>query len=410
MKQGSFANALTEAVRGKNESPETVLPMLLAAIREFFGMEIAFISHFSAGRRYFVYVDSEVDEPKVKIGGSDPLIGSYCKAVVDGDLPELIGNAQVLSQARSIPATTAFPVGAHMSVPLVLSSGEVYGTFCCFSRSPNETLNGRDLNLVRVFANIAADILGRKADHELHVVEVRERLEGVLRDGQLGIVLQPIYNIVDNRVVGFESLSRFYREPYRSPDLWFHDAMEVGLHNKLEMLAIEKALTYLEHLPEGTYLSVNISPKVLFEKDIRSLFGSVPLPRIVLEITEHEIVENYERLLGILKPLRERGLRIAVDDAGAGFSSLRHILQIGPEIIKLDISITRAIDRDERRRSLAAGLISFANATAIKLIAEGVDSPKELDTLKEIGAIYSQGYLLAKPMTVSQLVEANLWR
>jgi EAL domain-containing protein (putative c-di-GMP-specific phosphodiesterase class I) len=186
--------------------------------------------------------------------------------------------------------------------------------------------------------------------------------------------------------------------------------MEVGLHNKLEMLAIEKALTYLEHLPEGTYLSVNISPKVLFEKDIRSLFGSVPLPRIVLEITEHEIVENYERLLGILRPLRERGLRIAVDDAGAGFSSLRHILQIGPEIIKLDISITRAIDRDERRRSLAAGLISFANATAIKLIAEGVDSPKELDTLKEIGAIYSQGYLLAKPMTVSQLVEAKLWR
>lgn len=409
MKPGNFANVLNEAVQGKGDSPEAILPKLLAAIREFFGMEVAFISHFSEGRRYFVYVNCENSEPKVTVGGSDPLIGSYCKAVVDGDLPQLIGNAQVLSQAQLIPATKSFPIGAHMSVPLVLSNGEVYGTFCCFSRRANETLNSRDLNLIRVFANIAAELLGKKADRDMHVIETKERLEGIMKKDQLAIVLQPIYNIIENRIVGFESLSRFDSVPYRSPDLWYHDAMEVGLHNELELAAIRKALTYLDHLPDDTYLSVNISPRVLFENDIRRVFGSVPLSRIVLEITEHEIVENYDRLLGILEPLREGGLQIAVDDAGAGFSSFRHILQLSPQIIKLDTSITREIDKDDMRRSLATGLISFANSTSIRLIAEGVENLEELNTLKEIGATYSQGYLLAKPLTVPQLIEAHIW-
>lgn len=409
MKQEGMAKVL-EGVQGRDGLPEDVLPKLLAAIREFFGMEVAFVSHFSEGRRSFVYVDSELDDTRVRVGRSDPLEGSYCQAVVAGELPQLIENAQELPQASSIPATTSFPIGAHMSVPLVLSSGQVYGTFCCFSRSPNETLNDRDLGLFRIFANIAAELIGREADRELRAAETRSRLERTLNEGHHDIVLQPIYDIVEDRIVGFESLSRFESEPYRTPDLWFQEAMEVGLHNEFELGAVRKALTYLEHLPEETYLSVNISPRVLFENDIRAALGRVPLSRIVLEITEHEMVENYERLLSILGPLRREGLRVAVDDAGAGFASLRHILRVNPEIIKLDVSIIHHIDRDDMRRSLAAGLVSFARATAIELIAEGVDNPRELQTLKDIGAQYSQGYLLARPMTVPQLTEAGLWR
>ena len=119
--------------------------------------------------------------------------------------------------------------------------------------------------------------------------------------------------------------------------------------------------------------------------------------RVVVEITEHEAVEDYDHLVDGLAPLRARGARVAIDDAGAGFASLRHTLRIAPDIVKLDLSLTRAIDTDRAKRALATALTSFATEMRFDLVAEGVETAGELATLRELGVRFGQGFYLAEP-------------
>ena len=131
----------------------------LVSVRQLLRMEVAFVSEFTEGRRVFRYVDSIDDEIPVRVAASDPLQDSYCLRIVDGRLPELMRNACAVPEARTIAATTTIPVGAHVSVPIRLSDGRVYGTFCCFSRAADETLNDRDVSTMRCFAEMTAKFI-----------------------------------------------------------------------------------------------------------------------------------------------------------------------------------------------------------------------------------------------------------
>jgi EAL domain-containing protein (putative c-di-GMP-specific phosphodiesterase class I) len=124
---------------------------------------------------------------------------------------------------------------------------------------------------------------------------------------------------------------------------------------------------------------------------------SVDAARVVVEITEHEAIEDYESLLPRLADLRARGVRVAIDDAGAGFASLRHTLRIAPDIVKLDISLTRDIGTDRGRQALASALVSFADEMRMTVVAEGIETAEELEMLLELGVRQGQGFFLAEP-------------
>lgn len=141
---------------------------------------------------------------------------------------------------------------------------------------------------------------------------------------------------------------------------------------------------------------MNCSHRAAVSSELASLVGP-HADRVVLEITEHDAVEDYEGLVGALTPLRARGTRVAIDDAGAGFASLRHTLQLAPDIVKVDISLTRDIDTDRGRRALAKALISFADEMGMTIVAEGIESEAELKTLRDLGVKYGQGFYLAEP-------------
>jgi EAL domain-containing protein (putative c-di-GMP-specific phosphodiesterase class I) len=158
----------------------------------------------------------------------------------------------------------------------------------------------------------------------------------------------------------------------------------------------------LSRLPPDMYLSVNVAPQTILDSDFPALLRGKPVDRIVLEITEHAHVRDYDRLLGILGPLRRRGMRVAVDDAGAGYASLQHILLIQPDLIKLDVALTRHIDLDPARKALASALVSFARDTGSRIIAEGVETASELSTLRAIGIAKAQGYFLGRPMAFDE--------
>jgi len=381
--------------------PQQRAGRVLNAIRTHLGMDVAFVSEFANGRRCFRHVDSPHPNQPVKVGGSDPLEQSYCQRVVDGRLPGLMQDAAQFPEALSLPVTTALPVGAHLSVPIKLKDGHIYGTFCCFSFTPDTSLNQRDLAMMNVFADMVAEQIDEDLESRRSQEDMADRINAVLDSNLLSMVYQPIYHVPESRIVGFECLSRFSTTPVRSPDIWFNEAAQVGLGITLEIKAVELALQGLQHLPQDIYVAVNVSPETVLSGEFHRALKNWPLERIVLEITEHAVIAHYRDIAEAVDSLRGRGLRLAVDDAGAGYASFRHILSLAPDVIKLDISITRNIDSDRSRRALARAVISFAAETHCKVVAEGVETAAELSVLRELGVNKAQGYFIGRPAPIA---------
>ena len=379
------------------EAQQVSLNQILRAVRRHLGMDIGFVSEFHDGRRIFRQVESAEGKACIEVGGSDPLEESYCWSIARGELPRLIRDPKDHPLTAQFAATEALPVGAHLSVPIRLRDGRIYGTFCCFSFEPDRSLTERDLATMEAFAEIAAENIQQALDE----AEAREakaaRVRAVLRDRNVRMVFQPAVRTDREEVAFVEALSRFYTTPYETPDRWFEAAGEVGLRNELELLAVEAALAQLPKLPATVSLSINASPEVILSADFASALRSAPLERIIVEITEHEAVSRYSALIGALSPLRAKGMRVAVDDMGAGYSSLRHILKLKPELIKLDMALSQGIDGDPARRALASALVAFCRETGSELVAEGVETRGEFHALRELGVRLAQGYLFGKP-------------
>ncbi|WP_455379759.1 EAL domain-containing protein [Acidihalobacter prosperus] len=385
-------------------SVERNLSSMLHAVRSHLNLDVAFISEFVDGHRVFRYVDRVGPEELIKVGDSDPLEASFCQRVVDGRLPEVIPDAMLHPEASQLAKASGVNIGAHISVPIRLNNGDIYGTFCCFSTTPEETLNERDLGVINIFAQLAGDQIDQELEKQSEVNESRKRVDAVLANDSLHMVFQPIVNILDNSIAGFESLSRFKSVPERPPDVWFNEAASVGRAFDLEGAAILKGLSALGALPKDVYVSVNASPEVILSSDLDTLFKGFPPDRFVVEITEHAIVRDYSRLFSVTQRLKECGVRIAIDDAGAGYASFRHILRLAPDIIKIDASITRNIDTQLSRRALAAAIVGFANETDAMIIAEGVETEGEFATLKDMGVTRIQGYFVGKPMALEDAI------
>lgn len=381
----------------KGSQLDLLLRYALRALRKHFDMEVAFISQFKAGQRYFLYVDAGAGFSPVAVGDSDPLAESYCKKVVEGQLAELIPNAQDDAEAMALTATTALPVGAHLSVPIWVHKTVVFGTLCCFSRVPNYSFVEKDIQTLHLYADFIGHALSGVLAHEQHTNEVYERILDVLDNQRFHPVYQPIWDIETNQPVGYEMLTRFQAEPLRPPDKWFEEAGTVGLMQDLEMAVIQKALGDLSTFPPGVYISFNLSPQTILTGVVFALFEKAPLNRIVLEITEHDSIDDYSVIAKALAPLRERGLRLAVDDAGAGYASFRHILKLKPDLIKMDASLVAKIDEDIGARALAAAIVRFAAETGSSVVAEGVEATSELDVLKALKVKWAQGFLLGRP-------------
>jgi EAL domain-containing protein (putative c-di-GMP-specific phosphodiesterase class I)/FixJ family two-component response regulator len=223
-------------------------------------------------------------------------------------------------------------------------------------------------------------------------------IRGVIDRGPT-IVFQPIVELVTTRTVGVEALTRF--DDNCPPDQWFAEAGLLGLGTELEMSAVNAAFSHLDRLGTDQFLAVNVSPAVLADPRMLDLLLECDPGRLVVEVTENQPVTNYPELNAVRERLHEAGIRIAVDDAGAGYAGLQQILELAPEIIKLDIALTRDIDRDPIKRALAGALITFARESHATVTAEGIETASELETLSNLAVPWGQGYHIGRPSALN---------
>lgn len=396
---------LGEAISGVFSSPsngQDTISRGLEAIRTHLGMEVAYVSEFVGDKSVFRHVDAPGLEAAISVGDEKPLDDVFCRHILAGRLPELMPDVSQEPLAMSLPIMREVPIGAHVSVPIRLPDGEPYGMFCCLSFQANPTLNSRDLQMMKVFADMAAHQIARDVEGNRVLKDKRDRIRQVIEAGAFSIVYQPIWDFYRPQPIGFECLCRFAGQPYRSPDVWFKEAAEAGEALGLELAVIRKALLGALALPEGIYVSVNASPDLILSGQLPPVLAEFSRLRIVVEVTEHAQVADYETLRDALTALREAGIELAVDDAGAGYSSLQHIIQLRPDIIKLDISLTRAVDSDPARRALISALIFFARETGCLMIAEGIETEAEREILRTLGISKGQDYLMGRPMNLLQ--------
>jgi EAL domain-containing protein (putative c-di-GMP-specific phosphodiesterase class I)/putative methionine-R-sulfoxide reductase with GAF domain len=237
-------------------------------------------------------------------------------------------------------------------------------------------------------------------------VRTARRVEQVLARREVATVYQPIVDVCTGRVEMVEALTRFPPHPAQPPDTWFADAWRTGFGPDLELSALEAALAGIGGLPPGTRMAVNLSPQLVGHPAlVPALEGAGP-QRIVLELTEHVAVEDYPTVRRVLDGLRSMGMQLAIDDTGAGFASLSHILKLHPDIIKLDRELIRGIDGDPVRQSLATAIVHFAADIGADVVAEAVETPSELAAVRDLGIRLAQGFLLAWPAGLEEAVRA----
>lgn len=252
--------------------------------------------------------------------------------------------------------------------------------------------------LQRRNAALRAELAERRERERQEAAEHQARLgsvAAVLHGSAITMVFQPIVELTTGATVGVEALARFPGSD-RRPDWWFAEAALVGLGADLELLAVRTAAAQVTSLPSDMYMSVNASPTTALDPRLVEIL-TTRAERFVLELTEHASVADYDHLVERLAPLRGLGMRLAVDDAGSGFASLRHILRLHPDVIKLDIELTRGVDLDPARRALASALVAFGAEIGATIVAEGIETAAELETLSRLGVRHGQGFHLARP-------------
>lgn len=370
-----------------------------------------------------------------RVGSAIPMAGSLCGETIRTGRTHVTDDTE--SDGRVHRRTTrAFEVGSAVCVPV--GRGErAIGMLAVCSRHPR-AFKSADLELLSGLADFISTAIGAATDlmeitarlcargarelapgeeaertsmfvagvldpHGLERVAARERIERVLCERRYEIVYQPLFDLRDGSVFAVEALARFSEEPYRAPDLWLADAHEAGLGVELELALIRAALEDLDRLPHDAALAVNVGPEALAGADVGALLEGVDESRLVLELTEHAAVADYHALARALEVLRKAGVRLAIDDAGAGFASLMHILRLAPDFIKLDRQLISGLDTDPARRSLAASLTRFAEESGATIVAEGVETGAELATLEVLGIRHAQGFYLCRPLAPAQL-------
>jgi EAL domain-containing protein (putative c-di-GMP-specific phosphodiesterase class I) len=391
--------------RSRTDADEQIADLLRTA-KKALRLSVAFLTRMDGTTQHLEVVESSV--PVLFREGAAQVQGtSLCQAILDRELPPVIPDLKDFDAAMKLPAARIPRIRSYVSVPVTLSDGTLYGTFCAAGLTSDKDLSKRDKALMDVLASAASVIIEPRVRENARRAEIEERLAPVMAAGGPAIALQPIVDLADGTPVGAEALSRFPAEWGMTPDVVFEQAHSIGLGHELEVQALRGAAALLDR--NTGYVAMNVSPATLLTDGCARLLRELPLDRVLLELSEHDPVEDYDALAAVLAPLRAAGLRLAIDDVGAGFSSLRHIVVTTPDVIKIDRSIVSGLDADPVLSTLVGSLVEFARGMRARVVAEGVETAEEAVVLRRLGVDSGQGWHFGRP-AVPEPARAELAR
>lgn len=388
-----------------DEESKAFIGRVLAAARRYLGARVSFLAEMVGPGKFVRAADGAAEATGLAPGTRFNIEDSYCYRLLNGRIPEAIYDARSNPLTCGIPLTSILGIDSYMGVPVLLGDGRSFGTLCCVNFEPAPENSTRDL----AFLHFLADLVGRQLESAVGLLGERQRrlseIQTVLVSGGPTMVFHPVMSLSDGHLVAVEALARFDAgEGCLPPDIWFRDAWAVGKGLALELAAIRGSLWALDGLPETTLLTVNASPSAVLEPEFLQALRDVPPGRLVVEITEHAPVEDYDALRTGIATLAARGIRVAIDDVGAGYSSLRHVLALEPQFLKLDASLTKGIDQDLAKQAMAAGVMAFASRTGARVIAEGIQTEAEAVALQAAGVIWGQGFLYGEPEPLTSIL------
>lgn len=253
------------------------------------------------------------------------------------------------------------------------------------------------------FAAITATLLAGAVADRRAADSQRAALRRIIETRAYQPVFQPIVELDTGEVRGYEALTRF--ADGTSPDERFEVANRVGMGLELERACLQAVFEASSRLPIGPWLNVNVSPELVLAAMVNDILPTIGRD-VVLEITEHQAITDYESFRLAMAPMRDR-VSLAVDDAGAGYSSLRHIVELAPAMVKLDRSLIAGIAEDGAREAVVTGMVRFAESAGHMLLAEGVETGAELAALRRLGVRLGQGYLLGRPAPIGSATEGS---
>jgi EAL domain-containing protein (putative c-di-GMP-specific phosphodiesterase class I) len=379
--------------RRRSDAEQQVADLLRTA-KKSLRLSTAFLSRLDGTTQHLEVVESSVPF-LFQEGYKQQQDLTLCQAILDKKLPRVIPDLTKHDVAMALPAARMPRLRSYVSVPVTLSDGTLYGTFCAAGLTTDKELTKRDEALMGVLAKAAALVIEPQVRAQQRRAEIEGRLAPVVAAGGPLVALQPIVDLASGARVGAEALSRFPADWGLAPDVVFGEAHSIGAGDQLELLALEQAAAHLERV--SGYVAMNVSPATLLTPACRELLGRLPLERILLELSEHDPVEDYDALTTALLPFRAAGMRLAIDDVGAGFSSLRHIVLTAPDVLKIDRSIVAGLDDDPVLTTLVRSLVDFGRGLHAKVVAEGVETAAEAAVLRELGVDLGQGWYFGRP-------------
>jgi EAL domain-containing protein (putative c-di-GMP-specific phosphodiesterase class I) len=386
--------------------PQPEVRRTLENVRRFFDMPAALVLELTGAppsgsapdaREWVVrYVDGDNPVP-IAVGRRWSTRETIARLVLDRGRPLVVPDLGLHPEFAATALIRDLRARSYVGVPLVLPDGEEYGVLCAFGPQSDARLRARDGEMLRLVAELLAESIGHHREANRIYTQTVEVIRRALEPGGIRAAYQPILDLDSGGIVGHEALARFARPPAWSPDLWFAAARSIGFGVELEVAAISAALADRPTTPAGAYVSLNVSPATLGSPELVAVLDGVPLHDIVFEITEHEDYEINARLIATIEQWRQAGARIAIDDAGSGYSGLHQVLYLRPEILKLDRSLVHGSADDPARQALAWSLSWFARRTGADLVAEGIETSAELEIMHSMGVRYGQGFYLGHP-------------
>lgn len=365
---------------------------LLRTLREHLSMDVAFVSEITGGQRIFRYVETGGTDGIILTGDVDTAESTYCGLVLAGVLPELL----VDPTDHLVPASERAG-GSRLTVPIVMSDGTVFGTLCCFSSEIRSVLNQGHVAAMRMMAQLAGEYLEVIDRAERHRLVRHQVVEAVLQDPNgMEMVFQPLRDLESMDIVAIEALARFPGRDF-GPEWFFAEATAHDRGVDLETRAVRLALSVLDRVPEPIRLNVNVSPVTLQSQPFFDAVVGVAPDRLVVEVTEHAVVDDYNDMRRAMARLAALGVRLAIDDVGMGFSGLNRILESSPHELKLDASVIMGVDTSTVKQALVEAFSSFGRRAGFDVVAEGVETHAQRQCLRQLGVRTGQGYHLGRP-------------